>query len=103
MRFGIFGWLCRDCDLLRASQLCLQSVGNCLCDLSLNCKNVSQFAIVSVGPEMSVGQSVDELHIHADLVIGFLRAACEDVRDAELSRDLPQVVRRGLESLRRCA
>ena len=52
---------------------------------------------------MRVGQGVDELHVHADLVIRLLHASFEDVGDAELLRDLSQIGRRALESLRRCA
>ena len=70
--------------LFGAGEFCLQRVGNCFRDLALDCENVSQFAIVSVGPEMRIGQRVDQLHIHADLIVRFLHAAFEDVGDAEL-------------------
>ena len=31
-------------------------------------KDIVQFAVVTVGPEVSVGACIDQLHIHADLV-----------------------------------
>ena len=37
---------------------------------------------------MGIGQSVDQLHIHPHLIVRFLHAAFDDVRDAELLRDL---------------
>ena len=46
--------------------------------------------IVDVGPEMRVGRGLDQLHVDPHLVVGFLHAAFEDVRHAELLRDLAE-------------
>ena len=52
---------------------------------------------------MRVIQRVDQLHIHAHLISRFLYAAFENVRYAELLRDLRQIFRRTFEILRRRA
>ena len=52
---------------------------------------------------MGVGQRIDELHIYADLIVGFLHASFQNVRHSKLLRDLGQILRRAFEMLRRCA
>ena len=50
---------------------------------------------------MRVSQSVNKLHIHPHLVLHFLDATLQDVRDAELLRDLRQIFRHAFEMLGR--
>ena len=66
--------------LFGAAQLHLQGIGDSFRDLALDRKDIRQFSIEGVGPEMRVGQRVDQLHIHAHLVVRLLHAAFEDVR-----------------------
>ena len=54
-------------------------------------EDVDQTAIVSVRPQMRVGQRIDQLHIDAHLIVRFLHAAFEDVHDSELFCDLAQI------------
>src|SRR5439155_3515096 len=68
----------------------------------LDRENVGQFSIVSVGPEMRVGQRVDELNVYANLIAGFLYAAFQNVRYAEALCDLAQVFGGAFEMLGRC-
>ena len=56
-------------------------------------KNVGQFAIVRLRPEMRVGVRVDQLNIHANLIARFLHAALKDIGNAELLRNLAQITR----------
>jgi hypothetical protein len=103
MRFGIFGWLGRDRDLLRASQLCLQGVGYCFCDVALDREDVGQLAIVNFRPEMRISERIDQLHIDADLIVRFLDTAFQDVENSQLLGDIRQILWRALELLRRRA
>src|SRR4029077_9974830 len=84
-------------------KLCLQSVGNRLCDVAFDRKDVGQFPIISLRPKMRVGQRINELHIDAYLIVRFLHAAFENVRHTELLRDLGKIIRRAFEMLCRCA
>ena len=60
--------------LLWAGQLRLQCIGNRLRDLAFDREDVDQFPIISLRPEMGVGQGINELHIYAHLIVGFLDA-----------------------------
>ena len=64
---------------------CLQRLGDSFRDLAFDREDVSQFSIVSVGPKMRVGQRVDQLHIHAHLIVRLLHAAFEDVHHTQLA------------------
>ncbi len=93
----------RDRALLRAGKPCLQRLGDRFRDFAFDCENIRQFPIVSVSPKMCVGESVDELHIHPDLIARFLHAAFQNVGHPKLLRDLGKIVRCAFEMLRRCA
>ena len=93
----------RDRGLLGAGQFRAQCIGDGFRDLAFYDKDVGQLPIVNVRPEMRVGDGVDQLHIHADLVAGLLHAPFEDIHYAELLRDIAQIRRRAFESLGRCA
>ncbi len=51
---------------------------------------------------MRVAQCVDQLHVHAHLIVSFLDTAFENVRDTELLSDVAQVRWRALKTLRGC-
>src|SRR5436853_5360817 len=59
--------------------------------------------VVSFRPKMRIVCGIDELDIDAHLIARFLDSAFEDIRDAELLRDVRNVIARTLESLCRCA
>ena len=69
-------------------------------DFSFDREDVDQLAVVGIRPEMRVAQRIDQLHVDAHLVVGFLYAAFEDVSDPELPGDIAQVRGRALEALR---
>ena len=89
--------------LFRASQLRLKPVGDALCDLALDPKNIFQVAIVRLCPKTRVGVRVDQLNIDANLIGRFLNAAFKDVGNAELLRNLAQIARSTFVLLRRCS
>src|SRR5439155_24662795 len=103
MRLEIFSWAGGKHMFRRAAQLRLQRLGDRFRNLALNRKDISQFSIEGFSPKMRVSEGVDKLHIHANLIIRFLHASFEDVRDAELLRDLGKIVRCAFEVLRRGA
>ena len=47
-----------------------------------------KIAVVTLGPDVGVGGSVDQLHRHVDAVCGTHDGAFEDAVDAELARDV---------------
>ena len=103
MRFAIFSGSRRNRALLLPAEVRLQSLGDRLCNFRFGRKDISQLAIVSLGPEMRVGQCIDELHIYANLVRCLLNAPLENVRNTKLFRDLGEVARFALITLCRRA
>ena len=87
----------------RAAQLRPQSIGNTFRNVAFDRKNVGQFAVINVGPEMCVGHRIDQLHIDPDLIADLLHTAFEDVRHPELPRDIGQIFWSTLEMLGRGA
>ena len=63
-------------------------------------KDVSQLAIIGLGPEMGIGLRVNQLHIDPHLIGRFLHATLKNVRYAKLLRDLAQIPRFALILLR---
>ena len=98
--FRILRRLFRYRGFLRAGESCLQRLGDSFRNLAFDREHIGQFSIVSVGPKMRVGQRVDQLHIHAHLIVRLLHAALQDVRHAKFPRDIAQIVRRTLIFLR---
>src|SRR5262249_23526911 len=79
--------------LLLTGQLRLQRFGDRCRDVAFDCENISQFAVVSVRPELGTGLRVDQLHIDPHLIGRFLDATLKNVRYAELLRDLGEITR----------
>lgn len=73
---------------LRAGELRLQLIGNRFRDVAFDSEDISQFAIVDFCPEMRIRERIDQLHIHAHLIVCFLNAAFQNVQCAELLRDV---------------
>ena len=84
-------------------QLRLEHVGDLLRHLAFDRKHVLQFAIESLRPQMRVVARVDQLHIDAHGVAGFLHAAFEHVRHTQFAGDYLQVVRLAFVTLGRSA
>ena len=68
-----------------------QLVGDGFGDLTLDRKDVGQFAIKSISPKMGIIGCFDQLHVHAHCIAALLHAALKNVGDAKLLRDLGQV------------
>ena len=88
MRFSGFGRPRRNRASFRASECRLQSFRDFPGDIAFNLKNIIELPIVALSPEMRVVLGIDQLHMHSNLVAGFAHAAFENVRDAELLRDV---------------
>ena len=84
----------------RASQLCFESVSDCFRDISFDYKDVSQLPVVGFGPEMRIGLRVNQLHADPDLVGRFLHATFKNISYAKLLRDLGNIARCALITLR---
>src|SRR4051794_32373249 len=69
--------------LLLGCQLDLESRYELPCQLVLNGEDVSEIAIVSVGPHRAPHGGIDQLGCNADAVAGLAPAAFKHVTDAE--------------------
>ena len=83
----VFRWLGRERGFLDPGQRRLKRIGDALRDFTLDREDIGQGPIVGFGPEVAVRLRVDQLHIDAHPIAGFLDAAFEDMRDAELFCD----------------
>ena len=102
---GIVGLkiVCRfggDHLLFVTGQVRLQLVGDGFGDLTLDRKDVGQFAIKGLGPKMGIISCFDQLHVHPHRITALLHAAFQNVGDAKLPGDLRQIFRRAFIMLR---
>ena len=86
--------------LLGATQLGLKGFGDRLRNLTLDLKNVRQFSVERIRPEVAIILGFDQLNVDTNLVGRTLHASLQDVRDPELFCDCRDVVRRAFETLR---
>ena len=89
--------------LFLTGELRPQLIGDGFGHLTLDRKDVGQFAIKGIGPKMRIVGRFDQLHVHAHGVAALLHASFQDVGDAKLPGDLRQIFRRAFVMLRRCA
>src|SRR5262245_21076457 len=57
-------------------------------DVVLHCEDVSQFTVVTLGPEMGTSGRIDQLAGDPHALLGSAHAALEDVADAKFAADL---------------
>ena len=76
----------------RPGQVGFHPFGDGLRNLAFHRKNIGQFAIVGLGPQMRVGRGMDQLHIDAHLAAGFLHTTLQNICYAQLLRDLRQII-----------
>ena len=69
-------------------KFCSQLVGDSFGDVTLDRKDVGQFPIKCVGPNMRIGGGIDQLHVHAHGVAAPLHAAFQYMGDAKLPGDV---------------
>ena len=79
------------CLLLGAAQFRLQSVGDFSRDFAFDRKDISQLAIILIGPKMRIVLCIDQLNVDAHLIGRFLNGAFENMRYAKFLRDLEQI------------
>ena len=60
-----------------------QLVGDGFGYLTLDRKDIGQFTIKSIGPQMGIIGCFDQLHVHPHGVAALLHAAFQDVGDAK--------------------
>ncbi len=88
--------LCRqmgELRLFRGRYSGAQLLGDGLGNLALDAESIVERPVVALRPERRGGAGVDQLGIHPHLAGDPLHAALEQVRDAELLRDLAQIAR----------
>ena len=85
-----------SCVRLGRRKFRFHRISNLLSDFALDRENICHVAIVGLGPEMRIGPGIDELHVDAHFVAGFLHTAFENGRDAELLRNCLQIFRLAL-------
>ena len=71
-----------------AGKFRLQLLGDGFSHLTLNGKNVGQFAIKAIGPNMGIVGRFDQLHVYAHGVATLLHASFQNVGHAKLLCDL---------------
>ena len=64
-----------------------------LSDLVLHVENVSEVAVVALGPDMIASQGLDQLCGYPDAVAGFAQAALKDIPDTEVASDFLHIDR----------
>src|SRR2546430_17273972 len=80
-----------------------QLLGDGFGHLTLDRKDVGQFAIKGIGPKMGIISRFDQLHVDPYNVPALLNPSFKDVGYSQLLCDLGQVFRRAFAMLRRCA
>jgi hypothetical protein len=95
-------WLTDEYGVFKAFAAA-QSLGDSFGHLTLDRKNVGQFAIKRIRPKMGIIGCFDQLHVHAHRIAALLHASFQDVSDAKLPCDVGQVFGRTFIMLRRCA
>src|SRR5262249_12460093 len=78
--------------LLCERELEPQCLGDLLCDLLLDVKDVVEFAFVSVSPDLTVGSDVDELGCDAKRVLESAHRATDDVASTQLAADCTDIM-----------
>ena len=87
--------------LFLASQCCSQLLSDGLGDFAFDRKNVRQFAIKRVRPNMGIVSGLDQLNVHPNGIATLLYTSFQNVSYAKLLRNLRQVVRSAFVMLRR--
>lgn len=80
-------WLLLEVLLFSTAELCFQRLSHRDRDVGLDAKNVLEFAVVTLGPEMLIGRRANELHIDVHLIGGLLHAALDNVCNPKLTSD----------------
>src|SRR5436190_21195684 len=69
----------------------MKVVSNFLRDLTLDCKQPIQIAVVFLSPDVSVGARVDQLRVHVKNRAGSADAAFQDMRYSQIISNLTEI------------
>src|SRR6184192_2127252 len=69
----------------------MEMPGNFLRDLTLDCKQPIQIAVVFLSPDVSVGARVDQLRVHVKNRAGSADAAFQDMRYSQIISNLTEI------------
>jgi len=97
VRLDVRGPAVFDRLLFLGQQLDLQRGNDRFGNLVLDRKDIGQFAVVAVGPDLIAGFGVDQLRIDPHPVSSLADAAFQDMRDVQLARNLPRLERLALQ------
>ena len=89
--------------LFPTGNFCPQLLGNGFGHLTLDRKNVGQFAIKGIRPKVGIIGCFNQLHVHAYRVAALLHAPFHNVGHAKLPGDFGKIAWLALILLRGCA
>src|SRR4030095_6299208 len=69
----------------------MEMPSNLLCNLTLDCKQIIQIAVVFLGPDVGVGARIDQLHIQVNAITAPACASFQQVRHAKPIADLATI------------
>src|SRR6059058_5664029 len=69
----------------------MKVVGNFLRDLTLDCEQPIQIAVVFLSPDVSVGACVDQLRVETKMRAGSADAAFENMRYSQIISNLTEI------------
>ena len=90
---NVLCWSCGNNLFFPTCELRTQLVGDSSGDVGFDRKDIRQFSIKGVGPEVGIVGCFDQLHVYTHCVAAFLHTTFQDVGDAKLLRNLSHVVR----------
>ena len=93
---GVLRWFAGQRRLLDTGQRRAKRIGYALRDFAFHGKDIGERPIIRLRPKVGIGLRFDQLDIDPDAIARFLHASFKNVSDAELLRDLEQVLRRTL-------
>ena len=93
---GIVSRLVCNLFLLRPGQSGIELFSDCGGDLAFHAKDIVQFAVVALGPDVFIRRRANKLNVNVSCVSDLLYATLENVCNTKLVADLAQVVGRAL-------
>ena len=69
----------------------VQSFGDFLRDLTLDCEQIIQIAVVLLGPDVRVSARVDQLRVETKMRAGSADAALQNMRNPQIISDLAEI------------
>src|ERR1700755_1887031 len=89
--FDVFGPALLNCFFLLWQQLELQCIHDRMANLVLDCENISKVAIVTLGPQMSAAEAINELGRDSNPIADLSNASFQNVADSKLLSDVADI------------